>query len=317
MLGGPATYDVVGLFSGGSGEITYSAAQADVGNDGTTPDADARAKYEASVEEGTSILTVTWKAAIGDLMHDEVFTIDVSATDEAGTQVTSQVMAQRNTAPEATNTDIPVLRLGTQDAKRPTTNTQWPTAPYTCETLNACKLTFSATYITDDQSDLMYSGVADSTHVQVSSVDGGIMIVGRTPTTADDGMNGADQQVTITVTVMDKGLLSVETTFKVTVDGPITAGKFSLPAQTIDAEKMIALSHYFSDPEMQTIEYEVEVDENPHITAEENGGVLTLDLAANGIPGGPIAVKITGTEPTNGTAGVGQSHEITVMVTRE
>ena len=33
MLGGAETYDVFGLFSGGSGDITYTAAQADVTTD--------------------------------------------------------------------------------------------------------------------------------------------------------------------------------------------------------------------------------------------------------------------------------------------
>jgi hypothetical protein len=321
VLGGPGMYDVTGLFAGGLGKITYTAAKADVEGEGQDagPDALAMAKYEASIEEGTSTLTITWKAAMAALLHADVFTIDVSATDEAKTTVTTQVMAQRNKAPEATTTPIPTLRLGTQDTKRPAGNDQWPTGPYTCETLNACKLTVGGTsYIMDEQSDLIYSAVADSAHVRLSPVDGGIMIVGVMSTAkADDGMNGPGQAVTITLTAMDKGTLSVERTFKVNVDGPPTAGKYPLPAQTITESGMIELRHYFSDPEKQTITYEVEVEENPHITADESGGVLMLGLAMNGIPGGPIAVKITGTEPSDGTTGVGQSHEITVMVERE
>jgi hypothetical protein len=319
VLGGPGMYDVTGLFAGGLGKITYTAAKADVDQD-DEPDTVAMAKYEASIEEGTSTLTITWKAAMAALLHADVFTIDVSATDEAKTTVTTQVMAQRNAAPMAVDTPIPMLRIGTQDATRPTDNGDaWPATPYTCEKLNACKLTFGEDYITDeDQGGLMYSAVSESSAVHLSPVDGGIMIFGMTPTTADDGMNGDAQQITVTVTAMDLGELSVERTFKVNVDGPPTDGKFPLPAQTITEETMIALAPYISDPEGRNLAYTVEFDEtNPYITAEEKDGILTLGVAVNGISGGPVAVKITATEPADGESGVGQTHEITVMVSSE
>ena len=300
------------------GVITYEAEKADVDND--APDAEARAKYEASIEDGTSTLTIEWEAAIGAITHAEVFTVEISASDEADTTVTSIVMVQRNTAPVATDTAIPDLRLGTQDAERPTANQDWPEDPYACETLNECKLTFptTGTRYFDDAGMLMYSAVSESSNVSLSPVDGGIMIVGRTPT-VDDGANGDDQQITVTVTAEDKGGLTVEKTFKVNVDAAPEAGDFTLPAQTITAPKMIDLKPFFSDPEDpdgSELTFAAEVDTNPHITATTSGDNLDLGLAANGIEGGPVAVKITATEPGNGDDGVGQSHEITVMVTR-
>ena len=120
MLGGAETYDVVGLFSGGSGDITYTAAQADVtSDDPPTVDTAKRALYEASIEEGTSILTVKFEGSTTSVGHTAQFTIDVSATDEVGTKVTTQVMAQRNTTPVAVTNDIPDFRIGTQDMDWP------------------------------------------------------------------------------------------------------------------------------------------------------------------------------------------------------
>ena len=164
MLGGAETYDVFGLFSGGSGDITYTAAQADVTGDPPTVDTDARALYEASIEEGTSILTVKFEGTTTTetVNHTDQFTIDVSATDEVGTKVTTQVMAQRNTDPVAmTDNDIPDFRIGTQDMDWPDSNSAWPDVPYTCEKLNACKLTFTAQHFMD-QGDLMYTATSES-----------------------------------------------------------------------------------------------------------------------------------------------------------
>ena len=120
-------------------------------------------------------------------------------------------MAQRNTTPVAlTNNDIPDFRIGTQDMDRPDSSSAWPAVPYTCEKLNACKLTFTDQHFTD-QGDLMYSATSESPNVQLSSVEGGIMIVGVTHTAkADDGMNGEDQEITVTVTAKDMGDLTVE-----------------------------------------------------------------------------------------------------------
>ena len=100
-------------------------------------------------------------------------------------------------------------------------------------------LTFTDQHFTDE-GDLMYSATSESANVQLSSVEGGIMIVGVTHTAkADDGANGEDQEITVTVTAKDMGDLTVERTFQVNVDGAPTDGEFSATDETISAEKAI------------------------------------------------------------------------------
>ena len=93
VLGGPETYNVAPLFAGGKGEIDFTAAQADVTPDNPpVADAATKALYEAVIEEGTSVLTITWEGTTTTVLHTKLFTIDVIATDETGTTVTTQVM---------------------------------------------------------------------------------------------------------------------------------------------------------------------------------------------------------------------------------
>ena len=119
------------------------------------------------------------------------------------------------------------------------------------------------------------------------------------------------------MTAKDMGDLTVERTFQVNVDGAPTDGEFSATDQTISGEETLPTEYFFSDPEMNTLMYElVDFEENPYITAEvaQSSGVLSLGVVAK-TPGGPVAVTVRATEPSDGANGVGQSHDITIMVT--
>ena len=211
--GAAQTVDLVGLFAGGVGEVTYTATLINA----EMPDV----KGFIEISQSGSMLTITLKkvaAAATEMLdrYDPIqgYMISVKAKDSADVEVTSNslISVVQNRAPTMkieNGNPIPSLRIGTQPDKVPAGHA-WPRTvganetrnsanlvgnPYTCATFNACILKFvqSSDFTTVeadggipnyhffDYGTLTYEARVDADkagYISITPVAGGIMIAG-------------------------------------------------------------------------------------------------------------------------------------------
>ena len=339
LLGAPGTFPGATLFSGGDGVIKYSVEQADM-TTATPPvvDTDQRDAYEVMIDEATGVVTVTLKDP--EMLATDINAVDIhmveldiriTAEDEAGTIVSSTIIAMRNRAPLAVSGGgVDPFRIGVQAVERPATYTSWPTAAMTtdtitCDMLNSCTVMMTTTHIMDESADaLTYTASSKdgSEHVRFEPVEGGIKIIGVTSTATSDGDNGASEQITVTVVAEDGNGMTLEQTFKINVDAQPEAGDFTLADQDVPATVSLyqtspRVDYYASDPEGSDLTYTVvDFKANPHSTATLATDTLTL-AAVTGGTAGTVPVTLRATEPADGADGVGQWYDFSFNATVE
>ena len=295
----------------------------------------------------------------------------IEATDSQGGKAYKIIVAAPNSKPAiaaAPNDTIPSLRIGelAETTKKEDGETYldalagvWA-APYDCTMFNLCKLSL-ANYFTDTSGDLTFSArvvaPTEHGHVELTSVDGGVLIEGKATTAGDPATPGAQrantigtagtpaQEITITVRATDALGLYVENTFTAVVDAKPTVT--ALPALTVAADAtsltQVALYDgglYFVDPD-RSVEFSAATTDatTPTLTYESDNplvvrptGAVTIDTTAGSE--GNVQVTVTGnkgsatltltfTEPIRASAdqaaevGVGQWVKATLRVTRQ
>ena len=332
------------LFSGGHGTIMYSVDQADVTGTPPVEDTDEKDAYSVEIDKATGVLTVTLKdpemlaSTIGSPAIDIFMVeldIEVTAEDEAGTIVMSNVIAMRNRAPLIrSGGGVDAFRIGVQAVARPDTYDDWPTSTMetdeiTCSMLNTCTI-MMATHFEDENADaLTYTASSKdgSDHVRFEPVEGGIKVIGSTSTITTAGVNGATEQITVTVVAEDGNGMMKDQLFMLNVDAQPEAGDFLLADQEVTGvgTETITLhdggspraDFYASDPEEKDLTYSlVDFKANPHATATVAGGGAAIEVVTTaGSTAGVVPITVRATEPRDGADGVGQWYDFSFNVT--
>jgi hypothetical protein len=275
VIGGPTDVDLVDLFAGGIGDVTYTAAI--VGAE------DVEDFIEASVSGSTLTITLKKVGAPGGMnRYDPIagYKINVTATDSEDVKVTrddaAAITVVQNSAPTipASGNEIPNLRIGTQADKVPAMH-DWPGVAanaltvqnaFVCETFKACTLKFrqESDTMNDahfyDFGELEYEASVDAdkaAYLDVESVKGGIKITGKMSTAKTDGNDMirnrfVEEGITVSVIAVDgedSNLKSDPRMFQVVVDAQPTSELPATLALTKDAGRSLALSVYFNDLE--------------------------------------------------------------------
>jgi hypothetical protein len=343
VLGAPKTFNAsTMLFSGGHGTIMYSVDQADVTGTPPVEDTDEKDAYSVEIDKATGVLTVTLKdpemlaSTIGNPAIDIFMVeldIEVTAEDEAGTIVMSNVIAMRNRAPQDEGDGVNAFRIGVQAVARPATYSDWPTSTMdtdeiTCSMLNTCTIMME-THFEDENADaLTYTASSEdgSDHVRFESVKGGIKVIGSTSTVTTAGDNGMTEQITVKVVAEDGNGMMKDQLFMLNVDAQPEAGDFLLADQEVTGvgTETITLhggspraDFYASDPEEKDLTYSlVDFKANPHATAEVAGGGAAIEVVTTaGSTAGVVPITVRATEPTDGADGVGQWYDFSFNVT--
>jgi hypothetical protein len=347
VLGGPETFKGSMLFSGGHGTIMYSVEEADVMATGSPPAEDTaqRAAYGVKIDETTGLLTVTLNAVMltatinGTNIFEVELDIKVTAEDEAGTIAMSNVIAMRNRAPVIrANGGVEAFRIGMQAVERPATyDGSWPTSNMTtdgitCDMLNSCTIMMATHFMDENAAALTYTASSKdgSGNVRFEPVKGGIKVIGSTSTATTAGVNGATEQITVTVVAEDGNSMMKDQLFMLNVDAQPEAGDFLLADQeatipiTGTGTETINLygvnpraDFYASDPEKKDLMYSlVDFKANPHATAGFNGAGSAIEVTTmTGSTAGVVPITVRATEPTDGAAGVGQWYDFSFNVT--
>jgi hypothetical protein len=354
VIGGPTDVDLVDLFAGGIGDVTYTAAI--VGAE------DVEDFIEASVSGSTLTITLKKVGAPGGMnRYDPIagYKINVTATDSEDVKVTrddaAAITVVQNSAPTipASGNEIPNLRIGTQADKVPAMH-DWPGVAanaltvqnaFVCETFKACTLKFrqESDTMNDahfyDFGELEYEASVDAdkaAYLDVESVKGGIKITGKMSTAKTDGNDMirnrfVEEGITVSVIAVDgedSNLKSDPRMFQVVVDAQPTS---ELPATlALTADRSLTLSVYFDDAEGD-VEFSSDDDDAAAETPARyvgafvmNNGVSVLMLSPGNANGSrEVTIKatemgsVTAANSDNGRIGQFVTSKITVTNNKE
>ena len=320
------TIDMLDYFTGGNNTMVVPG--------------DAPSGASATVEEGTSMLTVTIARTGNNAFADSTTAgewqeLKLMASDQDGRKAEYTLMLRTNAAPTLATPVLEAIRIGTSMDEYPDTDddgdsnprTTTGTPQYTCPMYYKCSVSLATLFedadLTAERETLVYSVESDSTAV-VASVDksGNLTIQGMSSTGSDPA--------TLTIMVEDAGGLSPTgdpKTVDVHVDAAPTIAK-TIPFATSyslgenRATKVYVLlnanevADLFSDPEGATPiapSYDADDTDIAELsisteTATQGSLILTVKQATEGEM---TSVTIIGTEPTAGVsdataAGIGQ-----------
>ena len=207
----------------------------------------------------------------------------------------------------------------------------WDNENFRCTHYNTCEFKLAGFFMDDEgDSNLTFSAKAkkpsEAKHLSFTSIDGGIMIVGMEATINDPATTPDESSIVISVIATDPNGLTYDRDFTVAVEARPTV-KVALPDFTIkkaDIGENNMVDDYVVRGDLRLTDEDDDFDALP-ITSKstnltvigENGVVkatnaLTLNLTGDV---GTATVTVRATEPVDGTAGIGQWVEDTIVVT--
>ena len=341
IAGGPTTFNLSDLFSGGVGDRTYSVAKTGelaANNAQITATNDGRI-MTVTINDTTVLETGQFVLTAPGTGATTAWQVTVTVSDESkSVPLTQMLTVARNQAPRNSNVEPFDLRIGTQGVKRPTDH-NWPApAEFDCSTLNMCvvKTATLETFFDDDQADgkpkLRFTASASAGNVTVGPVAAGIAIMGVRPTGAMvDGTfrnHVLTEGVIVKVTATDAADKSHSRSFRVAVDAPPMNGDEPLGNMTITnppgmetGAVIIDLNIAFADPELNMRTYT-----SPQEDKDSNIVTVVINAENMTLTPGPVrgsrTVTVRATENMPGSAesdsnevGIGQYYEMTFTVT--
>ena len=273
--------------------------------------------------------------------------IVVEAKDSQDKLAVHLLVVGNNRAPLAQGTLPTTFRIGVQPdtvrgddgelitalAAFDDSNGVWDNENFRCTHYNTCEFKLAGFFMDDEgDSNLTFSAKAkkpsEVKHLSFTSIDGGIMIVGMEATINDLDTEDVDESsIVISVIATDPGGLKLERDLTVAVEARPTV-KVALPDFTIKKADIGAnnmVDDYVVRGDLRLTDEDDDFSDgltitskstNPTVIADDGvvkaTNALTLTLIGDA---GTATVTVRATEPVDGTAGIGQWVEDTIVVT--